>query len=222
MRLHPAFFLALGLSVALPGCQLPEIIKETQQETTHANTPVVWPTAQSPIAADPKMEARIQQIVASMSLQQKVAQMIQADIGSVTEADVREFRIGSVLNGGGQTPHDKPDATPREWVQLADRLFQASIAPGLDKVPIPLMWGVDAVHGHGNVMGATLFPHNIALGATRNIDLVRKIASATALEIAATGLDWNFAPTVAVATSSPKRSRPSGPRSKRAPNARSS
>lgn len=199
MRLHPAFFLALGLSVALPACQSPETLKQTQQETPPTNTPVVWPTAKSPFTTDPKMEARIQQIVSGMSLQQKVAQMIQADIGSVSEADIREFRIGSVLNGGGQTPNDKPDAKPQDWVQLADKLFQASIAQEPDKTPIPLMWGVDAVHGHGNVTGATLFPHNIALGATRNIDLVRKIASATALEIAATGLDWNFAPTVAVA-----------------------
>lgn len=200
MRLNPAFFFALGLSAALSACQSPEVITQSQQEAVEAAAaPVVWPTANSPVAPDPKMETRIQQMVASMSLQQKVAQMIQADIGSVTEADIREFRIGSVLNGGGQTPNNNAAATPREWVQFADRLFQASIAQEPNKTPIPLMWGVDAVHGHGNVMGATLFPHNIALGATRNPDLVRKIAGATALEIAATGLDWNFAPTVAVA-----------------------
>src|SRR5690606_21390204 len=86
-----------------------------------------------------------------------------------------------------------------EWAQHADKLFRASIATAPGKVPIPLMWGTDAVHGHGNVRGATLFPHNIALGATRNPGLVKRIASATALEIAATGIDWNFAPTVAVA-----------------------
>lgn len=196
MRLIALPFLALILSA----CQSPEVLApQPSTEEAQASPPLVWPTARSPIAADPKMETRIQQIVASMSLQQKVAQMIQADIGSVTEADIREFRIGSVLNGGGQTPDNKANATPREWAEFADRLFKASIAPDPKKVPIPLMWGVDAVHGHGNVMGATLYPHNIALGATRNPELVKRIANATALEIAATGLDWNFAPTVAIA-----------------------
>lgn len=199
MRLNPAFFLAFGLSATLIACQSSPAITNAEPEDTAEPAALVWPTARSPVTTDPKMEARIQQLIASMSLQQKVAQMIQADIDSVSEADIREFRIGAVLNGGGQTPHNKATAKPQEWVQLADRLFQASIAPAPNKIPIPLMWGVDAVHGHGNLMGATLYPHNIALGATRNPDLVRTIASATALEVAATGLDWNFAPSVAVA-----------------------
>lgn len=199
MRLIPAFALIPALCCVLSACQSPAAVAPDAPPELQPATATPWPTAKSPWAPDPKLEARIQQLVAQMSLEQKVAQMIQADIGSVTEADIREYRIGSVLNGGGQTPGDKPNASPQDWVQLADKLYRASIAPDPRKIPIPLMWGVDAVHGHGNVIGATLFPHNIALGATGNPELVKKIAAATALEVAATGIDWNFAPTVAVA-----------------------
>ena len=206
MRFIPAPVFA-GLTAAgltlLAGCQSPDPGKPAAA-ATEAVAPAAteaggWPTAKSPFPPDPQLEARIDQLLAQMTLEQKVGQMIQADIGNVTEADIREFRIGSVLNGGGQPPNNKAESTPQEWVQFADKLYQASMTPEPGKIPIPLIWGVDAVHGHGNVRGATLYPHNIALGATRNADLVTRISAATALEIAATGLDWNFAPTIAVA-----------------------
>jgi len=199
MRQFSALCLTAVLCGALSACQSPEALKTADLDSDPLKAAQPWPTAKSPLPPDPQMEARIDQILAQMSLEQKVGQMIQADIASVTEADIKAFRIGSVLNGGGQTPNDKAESTPQEWVQLAEKLFQASVTPESGKVPIPLMWGVDAVHGHGNLMGATLYPHNIALGATRNAALVKKIAAATALEVAATGIDWNFAPTVAAA-----------------------
>lgn len=174
----------------------PEAVSSQGQNTSDALT---WPTVIPGVPADPAIEKRIATLLDRLTLQQKVAQMIQADIGSVTPEEMTQYRLGSVLNGGGQTPNDDANATPQMWASFADELYRASIEPVEGQVPIPVMWGVDAVHGHGNVRGATLYPHNIALGATRNPDLVKKIAEATALEVAATGLDWNFAPSVAVA-----------------------
>lgn len=158
-----------------------------------------WPVLSPATGFDQQQETQINAILERLSLEQKVAQMIQADIGSVTPEEIEQYRIGSVLNGGGQTPFNNRQATAQQWVDLADALYRASMNPGEGITPIPIIWGTDAVHGHGNVRGATLFPHNIGLGATRNTRLVEEIAAATALEMAATGLDWNFAPTVAVA-----------------------
>lgn len=189
----------LVMALAFSGCQLRDqsIIPSSSQYST--NQAVNWPEPRVAATLDKAMEADIDILLQAMSLEQKIGQMIQADIGNVTPDEIRQYRIGSVLNGGGQTPNNTPNATAQEWVDLADRLYLASIEPADGVVPIPLFWGVDAVHGHGNVRGATLFPHNIGLGATRNAALVQEIARATAVEIAATGLDWDFAPTVAVA-----------------------
>lgn len=158
-----------------------------------------WPRAQPPWTRDAQTEDRIDRLLATLSLEQKVAQMIQADIASVSPETMSEFVLGSILSGGGQQPREKANAALGDWVTLADELHRASMNPDPGQTAIPVMWGVDAVHGHGNLVGATLYPHNIALGATRNPELVGAIAAATAREVAATGLDWNFAPTVAVA-----------------------
>lgn len=156
-----------------------------------------WPPVASAVPVDDELEARIDQILASMSLQQKIGQMTQAEIKSVTPADVRRYHLGSVLNGGGSFPGGKKDASVQDWLALADAFYQASMDVS-EGPAIPLIWGTDAVHGHNNVMGATLFPHNIALGAAGNAELVEKIAVATAAEVAVTGIDWVFGPTVAV------------------------
>src|SRR3546814_5763059 len=102
-----------------------------------------------------------------MTLAQKVGQMTQAEIKSVTPEQVREYYIGSVLNGGGSWPGQDKHATPTDWVALADRLYEASMSTDM-QVPVPVIWGTDAVHGHSNVIGATLFPHNIGLGAAHD------------------------------------------------------
>lgn len=142
----------------------------------------------------------IDALVARMSLERKVAQLIQPQINSFTAADMERYRFGSYLNGGNGGPYGDEFAPPGEWLRLADQMFLASVKPLPDGEPvIPTMWGTDAVHGHTNVIGATIFPHNIGLGATRDADLVRRIGAATAVEIEATGIDWNFSPTVAVA-----------------------
>ena len=138
-------------------------------------------------------------IVEQLSVEQKVAQMIQGEIRGLSADDVKKYGLGSVLNGGGGSPGGDKYATPQDWVDLADAYFSASIDASEGSAGIPIVWGTDAVHGHNNVMGATLFPHNIGLGATRDPELVARIIGATAREVKATGIDWIFAPTVAVA-----------------------
>ncbi|MBV7258112.1 glycoside hydrolase family 3 C-terminal domain-containing protein [Erythrobacter sp. WH158] len=135
-----------------------------------------------------------------MSLERKVAQLIMPDIASVTPADVEKYRFGTVLNGGNSGPYNNDFAPAEDWLKLADEFWEASTKSLANGEPaVPMIWGTDAVHGHANVIGATIFPHNIALGATGDPDLIRKIGAATAVEIEITGIDWTFAPTVAVA-----------------------
>lgn len=139
-------------------------------------------------------------LVARMSVERKVAQLIQPQINSFTAADMERYRFGSYLNGGNGGPYGDEYAPASEWLRLADEMYLASVKPLANGEPvIATMWGTDAVHGHTNVIGATIFPHNIGLGATHDADLVRRIGQATAVEIEATGIDWNFSPTVAVA-----------------------
>lgn len=147
---------------------------------------------------DPQVEAKVAALLARMTLEQKVGQMVQADIRSITPDDVRKYRLGSVLNGGGAFPGENKHASVADWVALADRFYDASMDTADGALAIPIMWGTDAVHGHNNVIGATLFPHNIGLGAAHDPDLIERIGAATAREVAATGLDWAFAPVVAV------------------------
>jgi len=160
--------------------------------------PGSWPQVASTVAQDRQLEAKVAALLARMTLEQKIGQMVQADIRSVTPDDVRKFRLGSVLNGGGAFPGENKHASIADWVALADRFYDASMDTANGQLAIPIMWGTDAVHGHNNVIGATLFPHNIGLGAAHDPDLMEKIASATAQEVAVTGLDWTFAPVVAV------------------------
>src|SRR5260221_1174798 len=159
---------------------------------------VTWPSAASTVPQDPRIEARIADLLRHLTVEQKVAQMVQADIRSVTPEDVKTCRLGSVLNGGGAFPGGNKHATVADWVGLVDRYYDASMDSSGGAPAIPVIWGTDAVHGHNNVFGATLFPHNIGLGAAHDPDLIERIGRATAAEVAATGIDWTFAPTLAV------------------------
>ena len=139
-------------------------------------------------------------LLARMSVERKVAQLVMPDIGSITPKDVRKYRFGTILNGGNSGPYGDDKAPAADWLKLADEYWEASTAPLPKGEPvIPAVWATDAVHGHANVIGATVFPHNIALGATGDADLIRRIGAATAVEIEVTGIDWTFAPTIAVA-----------------------
>ena len=144
------------------------------------------------------IEKRVATILAGMSVEQKVGQMIQPEIKFVSPSDVKKYHIGSILNGGGSFPGERKNSAIQDWVDLADAYYNASVDTSNGGTGIPVIWGTDAVHGHNNVIGATLFPHNIGLGAANDPQLLRQIGEVTAREVAATGIDWIFAPTVAV------------------------
>jgi beta-glucosidase len=167
-----------------------------------ATTPVAaplteWPRVKSAIPADAAVEARVAEILKQMTLAQKLGQMTQAEIKSVTPDDVRRYYLGSIQNGGGSWPGNDRHASTADWVKLGDAFYDASMATDM-AIKVPVIWGTDAVHGHNNVYGATLFPHNIGLGATRDPELVQAIAAATARQVRATGIPWAYAPTIAV------------------------
>ena len=148
--------------------------------------------------ADKAVEEKIQSILQDMTLEQKVGQMIQGEIKWVSPQDVTKYHLGSVLNGGGSFPNKNKGSSVDDWLQLADSYYYASLDRSGGGAGIPLVWGTDAVHGHNNVIGATLFPHNIGLGVANDPALMKKIGEITAREVAVTGIDWIFAPTVAV------------------------
>jgi beta-glucosidase len=167
------------------------------------HTPSLWPSLQSELARDPDIEAAVESLLGQMSLAQKVGQVTQAEIRDIRPEEVKTYHIGSVLNGGGAWPDGNMRSPVEAWVALADAYYEASMdtsggAPG-EYLAIPVLWGTDAVHGHSNVFGATLFPHNIGLGAARDPEMIERIGRATAREVAATGIDWTFAPTLAAA-----------------------
>jgi len=127
-----------------------------------------------------------------MTLPEKVAQMTQAEKNSVTAGDVAKYGLGSVLSGGGGNPEPN---TPQAWLEMVKGFQQEALQ---SRLKIPLLYGVDAVHGHNNMVGATIFPHNIGLGATRDPELLRRVGQVTALETSAVGVRWDFAPAVSV------------------------
>jgi beta-glucosidase len=136
---------------------------------------------------------RVDELLAKMTLEEKVGQMTQPDQEFLEDVDhVREYMVGSLLSGGGSDPATN---SFEDWRALYE-MYQSKALE--TRLGIPLLYGVDAVHGHSNVLGAVVFPHNIGLGATRNAELVEEIARITAEEIKATGMNWNFAPSVAV------------------------
>ena len=158
-----------------------------------------WPVAHSPVAKDPAAEARIDTLLSRMSVEEKVGQTLQPEMKSITPADVVTFHIGSIENGGGSVPNGNKHASVADWLAKIDGYWRASVSPDNKGPRIPLLWASDAVHGHNNVFGATLFPHNIGLGAAHDPDLIHRIGAATAEEVRVLGMDWSFAPTLAVA-----------------------
>lgn len=160
--------------------------------------PAHWPQPTWPLPADAALEKKIDALMATMTLEEKVGQTVQGDISTITPADLRKYRLGSILAGGGSDPGNQYNAAPKAWLDLADAFWVESMDTSRGGKAIPVIWGIDAVHGQSNIVGATLFPHNIGLGATRNPDLIREIGRITAVETRTTGMEWTFAPTVAV------------------------
>lgn len=153
------------------------------------------PTGALYLDARQPIERRVEDLLRRMTLEEKVGQMTQAERAAVADnpALIAEWKLGSVLSGGGSVPTPN---TPEAWVQMINEFQRQALSTRLG---IPMIYGIDAVHGHGNVYGATVFPHNIGLGATRNPELLKKIGKATADEVLATGIPWNFAPCICVA-----------------------
>ena len=157
----------------------------------------LWASLES-LPLDPNIEDQIDEILPKLTLEQKVGQVIQGDTGSLTPEDVKKYRLGSVLSGGNSAPGPLPYAETKAWLEMADKYFNASIDDEGVEIAIPIIWGIDAVHGHANLKGSIIFPHNIGLGAMNNPDLIEEIASITAHELTVSGHDWTFAPTLAV------------------------
>ncbi|WP_289031465.1 exo 1,3/1,4-beta-D-glucan glucohydrolase [uncultured Paraglaciecola sp.] len=196
----------LSLLLALTGCSdsdsgapseqvVPQLAPNISAIKVDPNN---WPKSESPIKRSAEQEAKIAALLEKMTLEEKVGQVIQADIASVTPEQVTHYHLGSILNGGNSAPNGNNHASPEEWLKLADEFWLASTDASDGGVAIPALWGIDAVHGNNNVLGATIFPHNIGLGATNDLDLMRNIGSITAKEILVVGIDWTFAPTLAV------------------------
>jgi len=178
--------LALAVAFALPAIAAPAAAQLSD-----------WPAPKSAIAKDAKLEARVAEIVSKMTLAQKIGQMTQAEIKTATPDDVKRYYLGSVLNGGGSWPNNNKHATAADWLALANAYYDASMATDM-AIKVPVIWGIDAVHGNNNVVGATIYPHNIGLGAAHDPTLAGEIGAATARAVRATGLAWVFGPTVAV------------------------
>ncbi|KAL6841579.1 hypothetical protein ACP4OV_028722 [Aristida adscensionis] len=150
---------------------------------------------EAPLYKDPSapVEARVRDLLGRMTLLEKAAQMAQIERTVATPRALAELGAGSVLNAGGSAPRDR--ATPAEWARMVDGMQRLALS---SRLGVPIIYGTDAVHGHNNVYGATVFPHNVGLGASRDAELARKIGEVTALEVRATGMHWTFAPCVAV------------------------
>jgi beta-glucosidase len=174
-------------SARVPGAEAPASIH-----------PRLWPQTRPQLPPDPALERSVNALLAGMTLEQKVGQIIQGDISTLTPADLRQYPLGSVLNGGNSKPGGNTLAPPSAWLSLANQFYLASMAPSRGAHPVPELWGIDAVHGNNDVYGATIFPQNVGLGAAHDPALMRLIGGVTAEEVRAIGLDWTFGPTLAV------------------------
>jgi beta-glucosidase len=139
-----------------------------------------------------RVEGRVDDLLAGMTLDEKIGQMTLVELNSIRPKQVTEWMVGGILSGGGGSPAIN---TPAAWVEMTSGYQRAALETRLG---IPILFGSDAIHGHNNLLDATIFPHNVGLGAAGSAELVERIAAATAAEAMATGVNWNFAPVVAV------------------------
>lgn len=139
---------------------------------------------------------KVNALLSEMSLDQKIGQMTLCERTLVCPEDVKNYHLGAVLSCGGSSPGNN---LPSDWVDMNDAFWRASMTQDESHLAIPVLYGVDAIHGNNNIRGATIFPHNIGLGAANDPDLIRRIAKATAREVLASGIEWTFAPNLAVA-----------------------
>src|SRR5882762_9520017 len=187
---------------AVAGVQLSAAFAGASPSPDLSVHPNLWPDAAPASLATAQTDGFVDRLLSQLSLEEKVGQMIQADIASISPAELRQYKLGSILAGGNAAPDNELRTTPQAWLDLTDAFFRASVGSAAAGAgahqPIPILFGIDAVHGHAKVLGATIFPHNVGLGAAHDSGLIKRIGQATAAEVAATGIDWTFAPTVAV------------------------
>src|SRR4051794_27842511 len=162
----------------------------TPSPPSPTSSPTSTPRTEPGAANIRDCRVRASALLAQMTLPEKLGQMVQAERKYVARGDIAKFHLGSILSGGGSAPGR---GTPAEWADMVDAFHAEARA---SRLHVPLVYGVDAVHGHNNVVGATIFPHAIGLGAARDPALVEEVARATAMEVAGTGVDWTFAPLV--------------------------
>jgi len=158
----------------------------------------MWPSSTSTHSAAQRplssYDSRVQELLSKMTLEEKIGQMTQAEQDALKDVqDIERYSLGSLLSGGNSDP--KSGNRLQDWTDMYDRYQSYALKT---RLAIPLLYGIDAVHGHSNVLGAVIFPHNIGLGCTRNPKLVEQAARITAREVRATGINWTFAPCVAV------------------------
>jgi beta-glucosidase len=139
-------------------------------------------------------EMRVNDLLSQMTLDEKIGQMVQVDSGALADkADVKKYFLGSVLSGGSSDPAD--GNSPQSWLNQVEQFQNEALQT---RLKIPLLYGIDAVHGHNNIDGAVIFPHHIGMGATHNPQLVERAERVTAEEVAGTGIRWAFAPCITV------------------------
>ncbi|MBM4426962.1 MAG: beta-glucosidase [Chloroflexi bacterium] len=183
--LRAGFLFSLILA-ACSGSTATPIVEDIAPIATEDTSPVLYTDPGQPI------DVRVEDLLKRMILEEKIGQMTQVEKGSIKAGDITTYAIGSILSGGGGSPAKN---TPQEWYAMVEGYQEEALATRLE---IPLIYGVDAIHGHGNLQNATIFPHNIGLGAANNPELVDAIGRATAEEMLASGIPWNFSPVIAV------------------------
>jgi beta-glucosidase len=180
------------LSFLFSACGAQPPVTDIQTEPSIITTPTLPSGPVISTNSSQSVEKRVEDVLTRMSLDEKIGQMTQVEKDSIRPGDITKYYIGSILSGGGGSPEEN---TPQAWYAMVEGFQKEALATRLQ---IPIIYGVDAVHGHGNLLNATVFPHNIGLGAAHDPELMEKIGRATAEEMLATGIPWNFAPVVAV------------------------
>lgn len=188
-RLSLLFLLA---TVLLSACNI-SLAQDTRKRKRVS--PFLIDDVTSQTKVENALNTKVESLLKQMTLDEKIGQMTQTDYSALQGrySDIQKYFIGSILSGGDVSPADK---YPQTWAKSYDELQSWALKT---RLKIPLIYGIDAVHGHNKVLGTVIFPHNIGLGATRNPDLVQKAARITAIEVRATGINWAFAPCIAVA-----------------------
>ena len=185
---HLSNWVLIIFIVSACGVQGPASVNTTEPTLAATETPDAVTSTDS----SQSVEARVEDLLKRMTLDEKIGQMTQVEKNSIQPGDITKYFIGSILSGGGGSPNEN---TAQGWYAMVEGFQQEALATRLE---IPIIYGVDAVHGHGNMQNATVFPHNIGLGAANNPELTEKIGRATAEEMLASGIPWNFAPVIAV------------------------